>query len=147
MKKEVGSEVERKLSVTIAIGNMTKDAIQKHSGPMFTEPGMPKTITHEASPDGNVTIPNSKIEPASSDDEIDSDKDHLQPFDMPTALPRTNAKSNRNRRSSFDRSGNMKAFFEVPKSPLDADFHVGCNDDLLSSQSSPSEASLTSNQK
>ena len=116
---------------------------------MFTGPGMPKTVTCEAPPDGNVNMPNYKIGPASSDDEIDSDKDDNQLFDMPTALPRTNAKykSNRNRRSSFCRSGNRNVFFEVPKSPLDADFHVGCNDDLLSFQASPSQTSLASDQK
>jgi hypothetical protein len=139
VRKEVDLEVERKLSATI--NNRTKDAIKKHLGHLFKDSEMPKTVTYEEQQAGT------KSEASSSDENTDSEEDKNPPFEIPIALPRTHVKSNRSRRSSFYRSGNRKAHFEVPKSPLDVDFYVGCNDDLISSHANPSETSLTSDQK
>ena len=65
-----------------------------------------------------------------STDAEDPDEGKYLSFTVPQ-LPRTNTKYKHNIRTSFYFHGQRLAFFEVPKSPLDDDFVVGCNDDLL----------------
>ena len=42
----------------------------------------------------------------------------------------------KDRRTSFYQSGGRHATFLHPKSPLDAEYHIGCNDELISTASS-----------
>ena len=63
--------------------------------------------------------------------------------DLYARLPRTSNKLRPNRRSSFYQKGRKPAARPF-KSPLDPDFNVGCNDDLLSVTSSVTSEANTS---
>src|SRR5210317_2334555 len=63
--------------------------------------------------------------------------------DLYARLPRTSNKLRPNRRSSFYQKGRKPAARPF-KSPLDLDFNVGCNDDLLSVTSSVTSEANTS---
>src|SRR5210317_2569106 len=63
--------------------------------------------------------------------------------DLYAQLPRTSSKLRSNRRSSFYQKGRKPAARQF-KSPLDPDFNVGCNDDLLSMPSSVNSEANTS---
>src|SRR5210317_1128720 len=63
--------------------------------------------------------------------------------DLYARLPRTSSKLRPNRRSSFYQRGRKPAARPF-KSPLDPDFNMGCNDDLLSETSSVTSEANTS---
>src|SRR5210317_1461126 len=63
--------------------------------------------------------------------------------DLYARLPRTSNKLHPNRRSPFYQKGRKPAVRPF-KSPLDPDFNVGCNDDLLSVTSSMTSEANTS---
>ena len=136
VNQDINIAIDNRLQATM--DNRAKDAISRNLAPiMKMNDATPKVVTYEEKSANDHSSINEisvlKEEP---------DTEGQPPFFM-AQLPRTTHKSNKNRRSSFYLESNRQAFFELPKSPLDSSFVVGCNDDLLN----PSESSLTSEQR
>ena len=78
----------------------------------------------------------------SIDSDADEDEDDVP---LPQFLPKTITKlKDKDRRTSFYQSGGRHATFLHPKSPIDVEYHVVGNDELISSVSS--EESLDTKQ-
>ena len=142
VSKEIDSAIARKMSNSIE--NRAKLEVQKHL--QFLSPNAKNpTPDIEEKSDDESSDESSHKSPQQSKDVNDNDNDEDYEY-LPELvnLPPTTYKSKRlNRRSSFY---NRRSTFEYPKSPLDVDYKVGCNDDLFSASSSSSQ-SLDSNQK
>ena len=78
---------------------------------------------------------------------MSDDEEEVDEVPLPI-LPKTTEKMKaRNRCSSFYQQGNRRASAVHPKSPLDAAYVLGCNDDLLSNEASATHPLLTSTEK
>ena len=75
-------------------------------------------------------------EDLSRDSELSDDEEKVDEVPLPI-LPKTMEKMKaRNRYSSFYEKGNIRASAVHPKLPLDTAYVLGCNDDLLTNESS-----------
>ena len=140
VSKEIDSAIARKMSNLIE--NRAKLEGQKHL--QFLSPGANKSTPHieEKSDDESSDESSHKSTQQRNDiKDNDTDEDYEYLPELVNLPPTTYKSKCLNRRSCFY---NRTSTFEYPKSPLDVDYKVGCNDDLFSASSSSSQ-SLDSN--
>ncbi len=140
ISREVDAGVARRMSATIE--SRTIDCLKKHLGTTFDT--QQSNSTKQSKPDmdndpennfpDHVTNLN---EQPSEDEDDDLSEDHQKPVSY----------SKKHKKTSFCVPGSRGATYEIPKSPLDAEFVVGCNDDLFSNTTADSEGSITSQQR
>ena len=145
VKTSVAKEIDLPIGLKMAnsIENRAKAEVQKHLN--FLSPEKNHALSGAG---GAPDDPHDSDEDSEDEDDAKGPKpeenDDFEYLPELVDLPPTTYKSKRlNRRSSFY---NKRSTFEYPKSPLDVEFKVGCNDDLFSTSTSSSK-SLDSKQR